>query len=250
MFRDSSREGDKPSQAASVLVVDGDGDFCELVSHYLTNSGYDVQTAPNEQAEINRLLIEPWQAIILGTVPPDLPGIEVLKRIRRASDVPVLIVSTCSEESDEIACLEAGADAYIRKDGPTRQLLAQLHAVVRRAANTAMTYSRFAPCERAVVVADLHIIPEAFRATLAGRSLELTRGEFTILLSLAKAKGNVKTRDHLYAEICGREYGIFDRTLDVHVCSLRKKLGDNPRNPRFIRTVRAAGYMLVDPDAS
>jgi DNA-binding response OmpR family regulator len=175
-----------------------------------------------------------------------MDGFEVLKRIRRTSNVPVLMLTARGEEADRIVGLEIGADDYLPKTFSTRELLARLRAVTRRIA---------APVGRApdvsepeVVVGALRVNPDTRTAVLADTPLVLTPVEFDLLLSLARARGRVKTRERLLEEIRDRDYEVFDRSIDVHISALRKKLGDDPREPRFIRTLRSAGYMLIDPD--
>ena len=232
----------------SVLIIDDDRDFCALIANYLSTFGYAVSAAHTGPAGAERALAESWQAVILDVMLPGFDGFEVLKRIRRASNVPVLMLTARGDETDQIVGLEVGADDYLPKGSSTRQLLARLHAVTRRAAAAgAPTKAALPPKE--IVIAELRINLDARQVTLADRSVVLTPGEFDILASLAKAKGRVKTRDHLLEEVREREYEVFDRAIDVQVSNLRRKLGDDPKNPRFVRTVRSAGYMLVDPDA-
>lgn len=234
----------------NVLIIDDDRGFCALVGDYLTSFGYAVSAAHTGPAGVERATGEPWQAIILDVMLPGMDGFEVLKHIRKKSDVPVLMLTARGDEADQIVGLEIGADDYLAKGSSTRQLVARLHAITRRAA-TAATASGSAPGPaEEIVIAELRINPAAYKATLNGELLVLTPGEFAILVSLAKAKGRVKTRDHLLSEVRDREYEVFDRAIDVQVSSLRRKLGDDPKNPRFIRTVRSAGYMLMDPDVS
>ena len=233
-----------------VLIIDHDPDFCALISNYLANFGYTVSAAHTGPTGVEQALAEPWQAIILDVMLPGFDGFEVLKRIRRASNVPVLMLTARGDETDQIVGLEVGADDYLPKGSSTRQLLARLHAVTRRAAAGAPTATKgVTPPAKEIVVAELRINLDARQVTLGDRSVVLTPGEFDILVALAKAKGRVKTRDHLLEEVREREYEVFDRAIDVQVSNLRRKLGDDPKNPRFIRTVRSAGYMLVDPDA-
>ena len=233
-----------------VLIIDDDRDFCALISNYLDNFGYAVSAAHAGPAGVEQALAQPWQAIILDVMLPGFDGFEVLKRIRRASNVPVLMLTARGDETDQIVGLEVGADDYLAKGSSTRQLLARLHAVTRRAAGGAQLPSKDAPPPaKEIVVAELRINLDARQVTLADRQVVLTPGEFDILVALAKAKGRVKTRDHLLEEVREREYEVFDRAIDVQVSNLRRKLGDDPKNPRFVRTVRSAGYMLVDPDA-
>ena len=239
-----------PTGRPPVLIIDDDRDFCVLISNYLANFGYTVSAAHTGPAGVEQALAEPWQAIILDVMLPGFDGFEVLKRIRRASNVPVLMLTARGDETDQIVGLEVGADDYLPKGSSTRQLLARLHAVTRRAAAGAPTATKgVTPPAKEIVVAELRINLDTRQVTLGDRSVVLTPGEFDILVALAKAKGRVKTRDHLLEEVREREYEVFDRAIDVQVSNLRRKLGDDPKNPRFVRTVRSAGYMLVDPDA-
>ena len=230
-----------------VLIIDDDQDFCALVTDYLAAFGYNVSAAHTGPAGVEQAAAEPWQAIILDVMLPGFDGFEVLRRIRRAGDTPVLMLTARGDEADQIVGLEIGADDYLPKGSSTRQLLARLHAITRRAAVAAAQVPAAASDE--ITIAELCIQPASRRVTMDGKALALTPGEFEILLSLARAKGRVKTRDHLLAEIRDREYEVFDRAIDVQISALRRKLGDDPKNPRFIRTVRSAGYMLVDPQA-
>ena len=177
---------------------------------------------------------------------PGCDGLEVLRRMaRRQSDVPVLMLTARGDEIDQIVGLETGADDYLPKGSSTRQLLARLHAITRRAA-------RAEPPPTAgvdeIVIAELRVNVGRALAVSAGNPTP-THGEFDLLVALARPKGRVKTRDALLEECRDREWFVFDRAIDVQVSSLRRKLGDDPKTPRFIRTVRSAGYMLVDPNA-
>jgi two-component system, OmpR family, response regulator CpxR len=140
-----------------------------------------------------------------------------------------------------------GADDYLPKTFSSRELLARLRAVTRRAA--ALASNKAVEVEAEIVVGDLRINPNTRIALLKNQPLTLTALEFELLASLAKARGRVKTREQLIETIADRSYDGLDRSIDVHVWSLRRKLGDDPKNPRFIRTIRAVGYMLINPDA-
>ena len=244
---------DKPAAGPStVLLIDDDRDLCALIGDYLAAFGYAVTAVHTGPEGVEHALAEPWQAIILDVMLPGMDGFEVLRRIRRESDTPVLMLTARGDEADQIVGLEIGADDYLPKGSSTRQLLARLHAITRRAAAATATNGKPAVPDEAeeIVVAELCIKPGSHKVTLDGKKLLLTPGEFAILLSLARAKGRVKTRDHLLAEIRDREYEVFDRAIDVQVSALRRKLGDDPKSPRFIRTIRSAGYMLVDPNTA
>ena len=205
-----------------LLVIDDDRKLCRLITDYLDPLGYDVSAVHTGPEGVERATAEAWHAVILDLMLPGLDGFEVLKRIRHKCDVPVLMLTARGDEADRIVGLEIGADDYLPKTFSSRELLARLRAVTRRSTRT---------------------------AALGDQPLVLTPVEFELLLSLARAKGRVKTRDHLLEEIRDRDYEVFDRSIDVHISALRRKLGDDPKNPRFIRTVRAAGYLLIDPDA-
>ncbi len=228
---------------ASILVVDENEGFRALADRYLTNLGYRVQAGQDRLDQIDRALTEDWQAILLGFESFDPARLEIVRRVRRLSDVPVLLIG-----ADMVSGLEAGADACLPRDCSIRQLLACLRAVSRRASLNADTRSKKAAPEE-FTIADLRIVPDLRRVSLADRELALTPSQFDLLVTLAKTCGRVKTRDDLYAEVRAREYGAFDRSVDVQMSCLRKKLGDDPKRPRFIRTVRSIGYMLVNPDA-
>ena len=232
--------------ASRVLIIDDDRALCVLIRDYLAPFGYAVSAAHTGPAGVEMAVAEPWHAIILDVMLPGLNGFEVLKQIRRQRDVPVIMLTARGEEEDQIVGLELGADDYLPKGSSSRQLLARLHAITRRAALAAQPE---AATSEEIVIAELRVNPAARTAALGVEALTLTPGEFNLLLSLARAKGRVKTREALLDECRDREWEVFDRAIDVQVSALRKKLGDDPKSPRFIRTVRSAGYMLVDPNA-
>jgi DNA-binding response OmpR family regulator len=235
-----------PANRPRLLVIDDDRKLCRLIADYLDPLGYDVTTVHTGPEGVERATAEAWQAVILDLLLPRLDGFEVLKQIRHTSDVPVLMLTARGDEADRIVGLEIGADDYLPKTFSSRELLARLRAVTRRSTRAPVATK---DSDAEIVIAQLRINPGARTAALDDHALVLTPVEFELLLSLARAKGRVKTRDHLLEEIREREYEVFDRSIDVHISALRKKLGDDPKTPHFIRTVRAAGYMLIDPDA-
>jgi DNA-binding response OmpR family regulator len=224
-----------------VLVIDDDRKLCRLIKEYLEPLGYAVSAAHTGPDGVERAGTEQWQAIILDLMLPGMDGFEVLKKIRKKSDVPVLMLTARGDEADRIVGLEMGADDYLPKTFSTRELLARLRAVTRRTDRTA------APVVE-IVVGQLRVNTEAHTAVLGDQPLVLTPVEFDLLASLARARGRVKTRDALLEEIRERSYEVFDRSIDVHISALRKKLGDDPKEPRFIKTVRATGYLMINPE--
>ena len=228
-----------------ILLIDADRGFCTTLADYLAGYGYSVTVAFSGRAGVERLVTNRWQAIILDLALQEQDGFEALRRIRSRCDTPILVHSMLGDERDVVAALEAGADGFLHKRCSARHLLARLHAIVRRA-----TGQRRKAAVQEIVIAGLRIVPEAREVTLHGRAITLTPGEFDILHSLACSAGRVKTRDALLAEIRHRAYDAADRAIDVQMSSLRRKLGDDPKQPQFIRTVRSAGYMFVGLDAS
>ncbi len=244
--RDDAELAPDPNRTR-LLVIDDDRKLCRLIRDYLEPLGYAVAMAHTGPEGVERALAEPWQAVILDVMLPGFDGFEVLKRIRAKSDVPILMLTARGEEADRIVGLEIGADDYLPKTFSTRELLARLRAVIRRSGRT----SEPAPAaEPEIVVGALRINDGARRAVLDDQPLELTAVEFDLLTALARARGRVKTREQLLEEIRERDYDVFDRSIDVHISALRKKLGDDAREPRFIRTIRAVGYMFIRPGES
>ena len=236
-----------PNQKTRVLVIDDDRKLCRLIGDYLAPMGYEIAAVHTGPEGVAKAAAEPWHAIILDVMLPGMDGFEVLKQIRRNSDVPVLMLTARGEEADRIVGLEIGADDYLPKTFSTRELLARLRAVTRRRSRVAN--NREAEAESELVVGTLRVNPGSRSAILGDQPLTLTPVEFDLLASLARAKGRVKSREQLLDEIRDRNYDVFDRSIDVHISALRKKLGDDPKTPRFIRTVRSAGYLLIPPGA-
>jgi len=241
-----SRPASNPDRHA-VLLIDDDRKLCRLIGGYLDPMGYEVvavHTGPEGLAQIGE---RDWHAVLLDLMLPGMDGFEVLKRIRHKSDVPVLMLTARGEEADRIVGLELGADDYLPKTCSSREMLARLRAVTRRAHRPEQEVG---PAEKELRVGELRMQPESRLAALGGHPLVLTPVEYDLLLSLAGAVGRVKTREQLLEEIRERNYEVFDRSIDVHISALRKKLGDDPKNPHFIRTVRTLGYSLLPPDAA
>jgi DNA-binding response OmpR family regulator len=236
-----------PSHTATrVLVIDDDRELCALIRAYLEPLGYEIAAEHDGPAGVERVAAEKFSAVILDVNLPGIDGFEVLKRLRAQSDVPILMLTSRGEETDRIVGLEMGADDYLPKTFSSRELLARLRAITRRTGRTSATDRT----EPEIVVGPLRLNPNARVALLADAPLTLTTLEFELLASLARSRGRVKTRDQLMETIADRSYDGLDRSIDVHIWSLRRKLGDDPKNPRFIRTVRAVGYMLINPDES
>ena len=243
----NSPPGETAVHRTRVLVIDDDKKLCRLIGDYLSPMGYEVCAVHTGPEGVERAVGESWHAVVLDVMLPGLDGFEVLKRIRRQTDVPVLMLTARGEEADRIVGLEIGADDYLPKTFSTRELLARLRAVTRRSSRQAP--SRDDPADAELVVGKLRVNPASRVALLEDRPLVLTPVEFDLLASLVRARGRVKSREQLLEEIRERNYDVFDRSIDVHISALRKKLGDDAKEPQFIKTVRAAGYMLIRPES-
>lgn len=224
-----------------LLLIDDDMKLARLLKDYLTPLGYEVDVVHNGAAGLKKAMEMPYAAVILDVMLPGMNGMEVLRELRRVSNVPVLMLTALGDEPDRIAGLEVGADDYVPKTFSTRELLARLRAVLRR---SQMSTRVRMEADSTVVVGELKIDVDARSAELRGETLVLTPIEFDMLLSLGRAAGRVKSREQLLLEVAERDFEVFDRSIDVHISSLRKKLGDDAKSPRWIETVRGAGYRL------
>jgi DNA-binding response OmpR family regulator len=248
MMSDAGTSSANADGRTRLLVIDDDKKLCRLIRDYLEPMGYAVELAHTGPEGVERAVGESWAAVVLDVMLPGLDGFEVLKRIRAQSNVPVLMLTARGEEPDRIVGLELGADDYLPKTFSPRELLARLRAVTRRAKQPIA--GRPDESEEALVVGRLHINVGARVVVLDDSPLDLTPVEFDLLHSLTRARGRVKTREQLLDEIRERDYDVFDRSIDVHISALRRKLGDDAKEPRFIKTVRSAGYMFLKPEAN
>jgi two-component system response regulator CpxR len=228
--------------ANRILIIDDDAKLCRLIRDYLQPMGYEIVMAHTGPAGLELALKEPFAAAILDVMLPGVDGFEVLRQLRSKSNLPVVMLTGRGEESDRIVGLEMGADDYLPKTFSMRELLARLRAVIRRSIATAVQNG--AQSGAPIQIADLTLDPEARTASMGQNLLQLTTVEFDLLFSLARAAGRVKTREQLLLEVADRNFDVFDRSIDVHISSLRRKLGDDPKMPRFIVTIRSAGYMM------
>ena len=226
--------------ALPILLVDDDRKLCELMTASLKDSGFAITSAHSGVEALAQLAQQTWHAVLLDLMLPEMDGFELLRRIRETSDVPVLMLTARGEEHNCIHGLNLGADDYLQKTLSPNQIIARIKAVARRANR------HVAADTDTIEVGPLRIHLNARMVTFKGQHIFLTSIEFLVLKSLASAKGRVKKREELLQEICGRQYKDLDRSIDVHISSLRRKLNDDPRKPKFIRTIRAVGYSMLD----
>ena len=225
-----------------ILVVDDDRKLCALVRDYLAAYGMECECVYDGSTGLARASEGCFDAVLLDMMLPGLDGLAVLKQLRsRNEHVPVVIISAQTDVSDRIIGLELGADDYVPKTFSPRELLARLRAVMRRTRPSTAEPEE----EHSLSIRGLVMNNDGMEARLEGRNLELGTMEFRLLYLLASHPGHVFTRESLLEGIAGRWYDGFDRSIDMHISSLRRKLGDSPRSSRWIRTVRGNGYMFV-----
>jgi two-component system OmpR family response regulator len=220
-----------------VLCIDDDTRLFELLASFLEPNGVALAHAADGRQGLAALEGGVFDAVLLDVMMPGIDGLEVCKRIRQKSQVPVIMLTAKGDETDRVVGLELGADDYVPKPFSPRELLARLRAVLRRTSPEAA-----APT---LSVRDIVIDVSARDVRVAGAAVDLTGIEFDILLTLARRPGRVVPRDTLLAQAGRDDVTVGDRTVDVHVSHLRRKLGDDPRAPRIIKTVRGVGYVLA-----
>lgn len=230
------------SPGRPLLVVDDDRKLCGLIRDYLEPMGWQVSMRHTGTEGLAEALDRKYEAVILDVMMPGMDGFEVLRELRKTSNVPVLMLTAMGDEADRIVGLELGADDYLPKTFSSRELLARLRAVTRRAVIAAPVDDSSID----LVAGPLRVNEATHTALLRDEALELTALEFAILVCLMKAKGRVKSREALLEDVSERRFDVFDRSIDVHISQLRKKLGDDAKNPSFIVTIRGVGYRFEE----
>jgi DNA-binding response OmpR family regulator len=232
-----------PSKPIRVLVVDDEGPIRSVVRGFLEREGMQVAEASDGPAAVEEARAFAPDVVVLDIMLPGFDGLEVLRRIRSFSDPYVLMLTARSEEVDRIVGLTVGADDYLTKPFSPRELAARVQALLRRRRGAASTAG-----EGVLRTGDLVIDRPRRLVTVAGRQVELTTFEFAILEALARDPGVVLTRQQLLDTVWGIDFVGDDHVLEVHVGNLRRKLGDEPPDPRYVETVRGVGYRLRASD--
>jgi DNA-binding response OmpR family regulator len=220
-----------------VLLIDDDQRLIELLASYLEQNGVTVTGAPDGARGLAALEAGAFDAVLLDVMMPGMTGLEACKRIRQKSKIPIIMLTAKGDETDRVVGLEIGADDYVAKPFSPRELLARLRAVLRRASPDAVA-------DR-IEVGLVAIDAPSREVRLAGKLVELTGIEFDILLALARRAGRVVPRESLLSDAGRSDVVVGERTVDVHISHLRQKLGDDPRTPKLIKTVRGVGYILA-----
>lgn len=223
-----------------VLLIDDDVELCTMLSDYLGRYGFRISAVHRGDRGLIAAQERPWALILLDVMLPGMEGFDVLKQIRAVSAVNILLLTARGEDVDRILGLEIGADDYLPKPFNPRELLARMRAILRRH-TTIKTERELGP----LLVDDLELDVEARTVLKAGKAIDLTDVEFGLLETLMRSPGKVVSREELAEQVLGRKFSPFDRSLDMHVSRLRRKLADNSVSGERVKTIRGSGYQLL-----
>jgi two-component system, OmpR family, response regulator len=233
-----------PDRSARILLVDDEQPIQTLLSYPLRKDGYEVVQATDGEQALERFEEQAFDLVVLDLMLPKLDGLEVCRRLRNRSSVPIIMLTAKSEEIDKVVGLELGADDYITKPFSLREFSSRIKAALRRAEMTRPAET--APDETPLEVEDMRVDFSKRTVRVRGREAQLTYVEFEILSALARSPGRVFTRDMLLSRIWGDSAYRDQRTIDVHIRHLREKIERDPKDPEYLCTVRGVGYRFRD----
>jgi two-component system response regulator CpxR len=223
-----------------VLLIDDDVELCSMLTDYLGRYGFSVTAIHRGDSGLKVAREKPWVMILLDVMLPGMDGFEVLKQLRGASPVSVLLLTARGDDVDRIVGLEIGADDYLPKPFNPRELLARMRAILRRRGATEVEVA-----EPTLRVDDLEVDPAARAVRTRGKNIDVTDVEFGLLETLMRSPGKVVSREELAERVLGRSLNPFDRSLDMHVSRLRRKLDEAGARGDRVKTIRGAGYQLL-----
>lgn len=232
---------------ATILVIDDDVEMTEMLVEYLSPEGFTVETCHDGELGLKRATQGNWLLVVLDVMLPRLNGFEVLRRLRAISQVPVLMLTARGDAVDRVVGLQTGADDYLPKPFDPQELVARVQAILRRTAPSAL---RSDTTGDILAIGDIVLDAQAHTVRRNGSVVDLTAAEFKLLQTFLRSAGRVLSREQLFREVLDREFSVFDRSIDNHVSSLRKKLGPQPDGRDRIRAVRNAGYVYPRPEAA
>lgn len=224
-----------------ILLIDDDVELVEMVRDYLTQEGFDVTLAHDGTTGVREALNGRYAIAVIDVMMPGINGIEVLRRIRKESAMPILMLTARGDDTDRIVGLELGADDYVPKPCTTRELTARIRAILKRVGGKGDGAQR-----SALKVGALTVWPEKRKAEWGGQSVDLTSTEFSLLEVLLRNAGQIVSKEELSELALGKPLSRFDRAIDMHMCNIRQKLGELPDGRSCIQTVIRKGYMLVE----
>ena len=224
-----------------ILIVDDDEELCALVARFLDREGFAVDRATDARDGVARALSGTYALVMLDVMMPDLSGFDVLRRIRASSRTPVLMLTARGDTHDRVLGLELGADDYLPKPYDPSELAARIRAILRRSESALPDAAR----PLAITVDDVELTASTRVVTRAGKPIELTAVEFDLLDVLMKRAGTVVTREDLVRTVLGREFWPYDRSIDTHVCNLRRKIGRLKDGTDRIKGIRGTGFLYA-----
>ncbi|WP_018414719.1 response regulator [Teredinibacter turnerae] len=224
-------------QQENILVVEDDTSLAEWISDYLIDNGYQVTVANRGDIAVDLIRSDTPDLVLLDIMLPEKDGFQVCREARAFYSKPILMMTACSEDADEILGLELGANDYVNKPVKPRILLARIKALLRRTEMDAAGHR--------LIFGDLVLDKKSKSVKLQNNTIPFSSNEFEVLWLLAESAGQVISRDDLVSKLRGIEYDGFDRSVDVRVCRIRKKLSDDPSNPAKIKTIRGKGYLFA-----
>jgi DNA-binding response OmpR family regulator len=226
---------------ATILVVEDESRIVQLVRDYLEHGGFTVLVASDGQSALRSARTGRPDLVILDLGLPGLDGLDVARALRREGEVPIIMLTARTEESDKLVGLELGADDYLTKPFSPKELVARVRAVLRRAEGLR------APSDLIRVGSDVEMDVPRMEARFAGRRVDLTKTEFQLLATMARQPGRVFTRAQLLDAVRGVAFESYERAIDAHIKNVRKKVEPDPRTPRFVLTVFGVGYRFAEP---
>jgi DNA-binding response OmpR family regulator len=227
---------------STILVIDDDEKLNKLLTEYFKTFNMETIVSTHPLDGLSKIKKYDPDLTILDVMLPDMDGFEVLKQIRKKSSIPVIMLTARGDFTDKVVGLEIGADDYLAKPFEPRELVARIQSVLRRASDH--------PVKKVKIFYDLTVDFEKRSASLKGEDLELTTNEFDVLTFLIENKGKVLNRDQILDELRGIDCEAFNRSIDIAMSRLRQKLKDDPKNPRFIKTIWGTGYLFIGQESS
>jgi DNA-binding response OmpR family regulator len=222
-----------------ILIIDDDEELCELVAEYLSAEGFESEAVHTGDGGLEKARNGDYDLVILDVMLPGIDGFEVLKRLRTTSEMPVVMLTARGDDMERILGLETGADDYLPKPFNPRELVARLRAVLRRVEGAIQILPEN------LVVEDLELIATARKLTVAGQDVPLTSVEFDLLAALLQQAGNTVKKEDLSERVLERKLSPYDRSLDMHISNLRKKIGTRDDGSERIKTIRSVGYIYT-----
>ena len=232
----------------NILLVEDDKSLSDWICDYLTNKGFNVTQCYRGDDSVDLILTTQPEIVILDGMLPGLDGFDVCKTVRKSYNGSILMLTARDEEIDEVLGLELGADEYMLKPVRARALLTRINKCLSRNSEQPVSGEEIESVDKSLSFNGLHIDPISQEVTLNNQAIKLTSKEFEVLWIIASNAGTIFSRDMLISQVRGLEYDGMDRTIDIHISKLRKKLGDESKDPKKIKTIWAKGYLFV-PDA-